>query len=85
MLNKAKAFYAKLGKPRLCNPLKRKVNIAYTSVWLHGTYMFTFKAGEVNVYDRFIEHFMSNLRDDLTAKEYADIRSNPCIIIKEIF
>lgn len=84
MLNKAKEFYSKLGKPRLANPFKRTVNIVYTSMWLHGTYVFTFKAGQRDVYDRFVDHFIGNL-PEMTASEYDAVRSNPQIIIKEIF
>lgn len=84
MLNKAKELYARIGRPRLANPFKRKVNIVYTSMWLHGTYVFTFKAGEKDVYQRFIDHFIGNL-PEMKASEYIAVRNNPCINIKEIF
>lgn len=78
--------WAKRGKPMLANPFKRKVTIVYTSTWLAGNYAFTFKAGQRgNIMDAWEDHFISNLRDDMTYADLKAARTNPCIEVIELF
>lgn len=88
-MNPFKAIYArycKAGKPRFANPFNRRVTIVYKSPWLHGTYGFTFKAGQrASVMDAWLEHFTYALRDDMTYAEIKAARANPQIEIIEVF
>jgi hypothetical protein len=79
-----KALYARMGKPMPCNPFKRRVTIVYKSEWLYGTYAFTFKAGERNLYDRWMSEIV-DLMQDLPAQNYNNVRANPGLTILEIY
>ena len=84
-MNPFKTLYARLGRPKLCNPFKRNVTIVYESDWLYGTYAFTFRAGASGIMDAWQDHFVSNLPDSMTSADIAAARTNPRIAIVEVF
>jgi hypothetical protein len=84
MLNRIKDFYASIGRPMPCNPFRRKVSIVYTSEWLDGNYMFTFKVGQRDVRAAFVDHMICNMADDMSSR-YTAARENPAIRIVDIF
>lgn len=80
-----KDLYNRLGKPRLCNPFKRTVTVVYQSMWLHGTYAFTFKAGSLDIKQRWMDHLISMLPDDMPSAALMQVRQNPSITIVQVF
>jgi hypothetical protein len=85
MFNKIKDLYASIGRPTLCNPFRRKVSIVYSSVWLSGNYVFTFKVGERDLRTKLVDHMIGNMGDQYGSKDYASARALPGIKIVDIF
>ena len=85
MFDKLKDVYTRLGNPRLCNPFKRRVSIVYRSKWLHGTYVFTFKSSDRDVYDAWMDQIVQLVAFEPKAHEVHFIRADPGIDIVEIF
>ena len=85
MFDRLNVLYARLGKPKLCNPFKRRVSIVYKSKWLRGTYVFTFKAGDVDIYDKWMDQIVHLLAFEPKAHEVHFIRDDPGIEIVEMF
>lgn len=78
-------LYTRLGKPKLCNPFKRRVSIVYKSKWLRGTYVFSFKAGDADIYDKWMDQIVSLMAFEPKSHEIHFIRADPGIEIVEMF
>jgi hypothetical protein len=77
-------WYIAAGRPMPVNPFKRTVHIVYRSVWLHGTYVFTFKAGERNLKEKLVDHMLANM-PEMSSGDYSQSRANPMIYIVEVY
>lgn len=79
-------LYSWLGRPKLCNPFKKRVTLVFESVWLPaGRYGFTFVVGDPQAKNKLMDFIVDMMPGEPDIRTIGQVRADPMIRIVEIF